>query len=266
MQLPVYLKQLRGGQFSALIPCTPALSVTAETIELALSELKSTLNDALAACRISSRKLTVWHPQDELPACHSTFQDGCWTSVEFEQPEFCGSVLCCVAKEEPDTEKRRAGADRRKWNGRRLPECMEAAVTEMTFPATYYHASCMSRALRLVSQDRMSDAQLDEVEIGIMEGMTNIVRHAYRDIPNGMIHVTYQSGPEGVTVIFRDRGSRLPDALFDAGADKVFEFDAADIAKLPEGGMGVALIRSIFDRVEYTHADGINELTVFKRV
>lgn len=127
---------------------------------------------------------------------------------------------------------------------------MATAITQLSFPAAYYHASCMRQMQRIISRDRMSEELLNKVEIDTLEALTNIVRCAYRNIPNGVIQVTCHTELEVITIIFRDRGAPLPDRLFKTAEGTVFDFDAENFGSVSEGGMGVSLIRALFERAE----------------
>jgi serine/threonine-protein kinase RsbW len=56
-----------------------------------------------------------------------------------------------------------------------------------------------------------------------------------------------------------------PQLLEQPAADP-FSFDETDIAEIPEGGMGLALIRMNMDEVQYVSNETENRLRMVKRI
>jgi serine/threonine-protein kinase RsbW len=87
--------------------------------------------------------------------------------------------------------------------------------------------------------------ELDQIELGVEEAVSNVVRHAF---PPGELHtfdVVYQPSTLGLEILIRDQGqpfdpSRIPD----------YDPQAAPDAQL-EAGLGMHLIRRAFDRVDH---------------
>lgn len=72
------------------------------------------------------------------------------------------------------------------------------------------------------------------------EAVTNIVRHAHRDIPQAEMQIQFEVRGDGVLLSFFDQGQ---------------PFDIATVPQLPPGelrigGRGVFLLRTLMDRVE----------------
>ena len=133
------------------------------------------------------------------------------------------------------------------------------------FEATLEDASRVAQALRLFLPPEVGDEAMNEIEIGVVEAMSNIVRHSYCDSHAGIIAVSYDFADGTIVIELTDHGKSAKQELFKGGSDK-FDFDPQDIAALPEGGMGIALMLAAFDRVAYRSEAGANTLRLEKSV
>ena len=66
---------------------------------------------------------------------------------------------------------------------------------------------------------------------------------------------------ERFTIEIEDDGAPMPPRQA-----PVLEFDPDDIANLPEGGMGLFLIQSVMDEVEFDRRDGRNAMRMTRRL
>lgn len=78
-----------------------------------------------------------------------------------------------------------------------------------------------------------------------LEAYSNSVRHAYAEIDNGAVEIELDVTSDRLYLRVIDRG-----AGFDATT-----VPEPDLDSLPEGGMGLFIMRSFMDNVEY-HRDG----------
>jgi serine/threonine-protein kinase RsbW len=58
----------------------------------------------------------------------------------------------------------------------------------------------------------------------------------------------------------------MPAQVLDNASEDRFDFDETDLADIPEGGMGLALIRMNMDEVEYRSNESENRLRMVKRI
>jgi serine/threonine-protein kinase RsbW len=89
------------------------------------------------------------------------------------------------------------------------------------------------------------------------EAVSNIIRHAHRDLPQAEMQIRVEVGAEGVSLSFLDQG-------------QPFDFDA--VPNLPPGelrigGRGVYLLRTLMDQITcQPRGDCVgNRLQLFKR-
>jgi anti-sigma regulatory factor (Ser/Thr protein kinase) len=97
-----------------------------------------------------------------------------------------------------------------------------------------------------------------KVVSAVSEAFNNVAIHAYRGGSVGSIEVEIEPLPEGLRIRLLDRG-----AGYDPTTPK-----APDLDELPESNMGLHLMRSCMDRVEYRPGDPPrtpNVLTLTKR-
>ena len=134
------------------------------------------------------------------------------------------------------------------------------------FEATLEDVSRVAQALRFFIPPEVPEEAKFEMEIGVVEAMTNIVKHGYQNSAAGIIEINYRFSAGVITIELRDQGKPISEeALFGSGAT-AFDFDPADIEHLPESGMGMPLMRSTFDHIDYMSADGTNVLRLVKNI
>jgi serine/threonine-protein kinase RsbW len=127
------------------------------------------------------------------------------------------------------------------------------------FEATLADVSRVAQALRLFLPPEASEEVSNEIEIGVVEAMSNIVRHGYGNSNAGVIEVSYDYRGAEISIELRDRGIPMPADALQGKADSAFDFDPEDIEHLPESGMGLALMKASFDRIDY-QSDGQGNL------
>jgi anti-sigma regulatory factor (Ser/Thr protein kinase) len=124
---------------------------------------------------------------------------------------------------------------------------------------------CISLVSELTKTFLRMAAGLDEksepfshLRIAIVEMVTNVVRHGYRNGEPGPLSLELTATPGWVTVRLRDRG--VP---FDSTRKSALPAPEA----LAEGGYGLGLVQSMMDELEYAHRpDTGNLLTMRKRI
>lgn len=121
----------------------------------------------------------------------------------------------------------------------------------------------MSKAIReFVEGLAYAEDLCYNADLVISEAMTNVMVHGFKDTcpePVGLIVSAFQ---HGVAVLIEDHGSRIPLAVLDNMRHvQAFQQDFS-LNELPEGGMGLALIRAVSRRFGYRPAASSNRLLV----
>jgi serine/threonine-protein kinase RsbW len=122
------------------------------------------------------------------------------------------------------------------------------------------------QALHAVLPARLPEADRNALEIALCEVLTNIVQHGFPGGAGAPIEVSWVEHPHVFVVEVCDTGCAIPRARLDAAGPAAFAFDAGDIAALPEGGFGLALVKAAFDVVDYRSEHGVNCMHLEKRL
>lgn len=92
----------------------------------------------------------------------------------------------------------------------------------------------------------LSDETLADLKLALTEACSNSVRHAYRDGRAGVVDIDYNLQPDYLEIEVSDDGP---------GFDYV-EADIEEGGELTEGGLGLAIIRSLADEFELGSRNG----------
>ncbi|MCI8326178.1 MAG: ATP-binding protein [Lachnospiraceae bacterium] len=114
---------------------------------------------------------------------------------------------------------------------------------------------------RILTDTIASDEDQMAIELAIEEVFVNIVKYA--GLPKtGQIMVSYEhdSNEEAIVIQFEDEGrpfnplkSRDPDVM-------------ADLSDRVPGGLGIYMLKSLMDKVEYEYVEGMNRLVIWKKL
>lgn len=89
--------------------------------------------------------------------------------------------------------------------------------------------------------------ECNRVENGAVEGLNNVVEHAYQNHSDGPIEVRIRREEHRLVIELADEG--LPNLHRSANQ---LDFDPQDRDQLPEGGFGMFIIQQTMDEVTYT--------------
>jgi len=110
-----------------------------------------------------------------------------------------------------------------------------------------YVALCRLALTGLSSVRDIGDETLAELKLALTEAVSNSVRHAYGPEGEGHVDVTYELAPDRLGIEVVDDGEGFdPD-----------EPPALVGEELSEGGLGIAIIRSIADEFEIQSSPGV---------
>lgn len=131
------------------------------------------------------------------------------------------------------------------------------------FDATLSELSRVCAEIGALAETRAGADWAAEINLGLTEALSNVVRHAY-DNTAGRISLSCVETEEAWLLTLNDNGVPIPQERVDSEDESVFDFDPQDLQSLPEGGMGLALIRRCFDRVSYQAGRDGNCLSLVK--
>jgi serine/threonine-protein kinase RsbW len=125
-------------------------------------------------------------------------------------------------------------------------------------------AVAVSRACIYLGLDAVSASQ---VELCIVEAVTNVIQHAYHGQPGQEVSVVLSSEIDLLHLEVIDNGTPMSAKNVERllqGSD-VFQLQDADRASLAESGRGLQIIHDLMDNVAYISGDSFNRLQLTKR-
>ncbi len=122
-----------------------------------------------------------------------------------------------------------------------------APTVRLTIPAKAEYITLGRLALTGVSRLRnLPEETLADLKLALTEACSNSVRHAYGDGAGGVVEILYELAPDRLVIEVADDGE---------GFD-LEPRDADDEDVMTEGGLGIAIIRSIADELEIGAREG----------
>ena len=114
-------------------------------------------------------------------------------------------------------------------------------TVRLTIPAKPEYISLSRLALAGLARVRpLSEETLADLKLALTEACSNSVRHAYEE-DGGNVSISFELHDDRLVVEVADAGSGFEPAASDRNGDA---------SELTEGGLGIAIIRSIADEVE----------------
>jgi len=104
-----------------------------------------------------------------------------------------------------------------------------------------------------------------QIETCVVEATNNCIKHAYQNLPGNSVEVVISLFIDRITFEVCDYGKAMETEDFEKQKRKELDYDPNVLEELPDGGMGLYIIRSVMDQVEYSSAGGKNVLTMTKR-
>lgn len=135
-------------------------------------------------------------------------------------------------------------------------------TVEFGIAAELDNVSLVGPAIRAIGRSGgLSDEAAADLELAVIEALTNIVRHS--GPVTECIRTRITVGKRAIVVDIIDRGRPIPrDRLYrPAEASLVF-----DPAAIPTDGRGLALIRLSVDAMSYATRKGVNRMRLTKQV
>lgn len=134
-------------------------------------------------------------------------------------------------------------------DGERQP--MVRPCVRLTMPSIPRYLAVIRAALRCMStQEGFPEETIDKLVLATDEALANVIKHGYDSLPSGPIGVVLRpiagARRQGLDIVVLDRGKSI-----DPGA-----IAGRDLADLRPGGLGVHIIRSVMDKVQYRRRRG----------
>jgi serine/threonine-protein kinase RsbW len=126
--------------------------------------------------------------------------------------------------------------------------------------------SLLARAVRALCEGSLDPDGLDAVELSLVEAINNVIKHGYHGQKGRDVQVAVGLQAEQIVIDVIDHAPPMPADALEQASNNPFTFDETDLADIPEGGMGLALIRMNMDEVEYLSNESENRLRMVKRI
>jgi serine/threonine-protein kinase RsbW len=109
---------------------------------------------------------------------------------------------------------------------------------------------------------QMDEVEAYRVELCAVEAATNAIRHAYSNQPGNEVSITLAVHGKRLEVEVADNGLAMLAAQVArlSHGSEVLDFDPADRSSLPEGGMGLQIMREVMDEISYQTDGEVNRL------
>lgn len=112
----------------------------------------------------------------------------------------------------------------------------------------------------------LDEGKIFELELSLEELIVNSFMHGYSDVEGGTVDVEVENLGEDLRVSMEDQAPPF-DLFRDAPAPRLGGVDAPpEKQKEKEGGLGIHLVKSLNDRVEYHGSNEGNQVVIFKSI
>lgn len=104
-----------------------------------------------------------------------------------------------------------------------------------------------------------SDEEISKIALAVDEACTNVIKHAYKFDPGKKLTISVKGGNGAFEISIQDTGRRFDPAILQPPDMKEY------LTHFRRGGLGVYLMKTLMDKVEYSFAPGKqNEVRLIK--
>ena len=100
------------------------------------------------------------------------------------------------------------------------------------------------------------------LELCLIEAVSNSIRHAYHGTPGHPVRVRIAVDADRIEMRVADQGTPIPE---ERRAPPSLEVEPAELDAISEGGRGIFLMHALMDEVSFGSEDGWNFVTLTKR-
>ncbi len=104
-----------------------------------------------------------------------------------------------------------------------------------------------------LTDNRLEEHLCNAVEICLTEALNNVIKHSYDGDNSKLIEIIIKKNSKLLEIEIVDTGSPRKSLVI-----KDLDFDPTDIENLPEGGMGLFIIKQLMDELSYNSKEGKN--------
>ena len=114
---------------------------------------------------------------------------------------------------------------------------------------------------KICSYIRLTELECYQMEVSVVEGVNNAIRHAYGAARGHEVEVEITLHNDRILFCVRDTGKQMAESSLEFCDE---EGELRDFHNLSEGGRGLFIVKSYMDEVSYSTKDGCNCFTMVK--
>ncbi len=136
---------------------------------------------------------------------------------------------------------------------------------DLVIDSCFEDINLVGLCIRTLASKLFDKDQCDQIEICVVEVVTNCIKHSYKGMGGQKVYVSYQAYDDRLVIDIADSGIAINRELVEKES-KNFDIDKSDIDNLPEGGMGLKIIKTWMDEVHYKTVDNLNHCILVKYI
>lgn len=137
----------------------------------------------------------------------------------------------------------------------------------LTIISNFENSRLAGLCAREIACQAFEASSVDDIELAVVEVVNNCIEHACADSDKHQISIEFWLNKDSLSIEISDQGKAIDPAWLDSfNAD--FDFDPDDLENLPEGGMGLKIVKNCMDEVSYQNSNERNcwLLTKYRRI
>lgn len=133
---------------------------------------------------------------------------------------------------------------------------IQSGALKLTIESRLENVALVGISVNHICRDAgLSEQGAFEVELCVVEAVTNAIRHAYLEQPGKEVEIYLELASRELKLKITDAGSPWPTDILQPRPPKTREVEEPS-----ESGRGLFIIRSLMDQVAYTTIEGRNVL------
>lgn len=131
-------------------------------------------------------------------------------------------------------------------------------IFKLCIPGYYEYIQIIKNSTEKVLETfKINEEELYTTKLAVAEAAINIIKHSYKGEGDNLIEYSiYSNYKDEIRFIFEDNGDKID----------LKNIKSRDLDKLDDHGLGVYLIKSIMDKVEYKHVEKGTKLSMTKKI
>ncbi|OMF23447.1 anti-sigma B factor RsbW [Paenibacillus sp. FSL H8-0548] len=123
----------------------------------------------------------------------------------------------------------------------------------LTIPARTEYIDLVRLTLfGIATKAGFSYEEIEDMKVAVTEACTNVVLHAYSNVQNGEVDITYEIEEEGISIRIKDEGSSFKYEP----ASKSSSLHDKELNEITAGGLGIFMMHALMDKVEVLSGRG----------